>query len=545
MRILMAAFVTTMLVPVAALAQERVAPPPPMMMDAPAQQNMDRVLAPAGDLPQIEAIPVQEILTEPVVPDAPKKVKKSADGKKQKASMAGRADNETAVTLDQLLGVGGAQGELMSLEDALLLAYRTNPNLGAARAAVKSTYEQLPQALSGWLPRLDATAGVDYKRASPDPGSTADGTEKTAGVTLTQPLYRGGKTSASIRAARALIDAQLATLATTERQVLYRTGAAYMDVLRAEAALKVNEKNRAVIARQLTATRDRFQAGDLTRTDVAQAEFRLAAAEADVTAAKGDAQSARAVFEQLVGTAPQKLSLPNFDFAFPKDKDDAVHFAEIYNPDVIAAQARQLAAKENVDVVFADMLPEVSINAGANMLRGAASNVYDELDSSSVGVALKMPLYQGGATRSRVRAAKYTANELQLKVLDAVRTARAETVRAWEDLIAAQSEMTSRLAQVRAAEIARTGVRREADVGERTILDALDADLEVRDAQISLITAKRNEVVARFALASAMGLLVPGNVGIDQVAFDFDAYARGAPLRIFTNGIEAEGVDTP
>jgi outer membrane protein TolC len=154
-----------------------------------------------------------------------------------------------------------------------------------------------------------------------------------------------------------------------------------------------------------------------------------------------------------------------------------------------------------------------------------------------------MPLYEGGAVRSRVREAKYGANQSYLNVLAARRAAREEAVRAWENLAAARAELTSRSAQVRAAEIARNGVRQEAEFGERTTLDALDADRDVRDAQIALITAKRNEVVAQFALASALGMLLPGNVGIEQPVFDFDSYAKGAAGRILSTGIDVEGED--
>lgn len=454
-----------------------------------------------------------------------------------------KTDRETDLIADLVTDISSVPD--VTLTDALRETYIQNPTLRAARAQVKTTFEQLPQALAFWQPMVNANAGVEYSSTGIDPGRGQDGVEKSVGVTLEQPLYRGGRTQAGTRAAQATIDAQLATLATIERGILFATAQTYMDLLRDQATVRVNEKNRDVIARQLRATQDRFRVGDLTRTDVSQSEFRLAQAEADVTTSIGTLRSTRALFEQLVGRQPGKLSLPRPVFKFPATIDDATSMAETYNPDVIVAMARHFAAKENIDQVYGELLPEVSLGAGVSAAYDPSSSILDERRSGSIGITASMPLYEGGAIRSRVREAKYTANELALRVIEARRAAREETVRAWESLNAARAELKSRGAQVRAAEVARSGVRQEADLGERTILDALDADLEVRDAQISLIVAKRNEVVAQFALASAMGLLVPGNVGIKDPVADLSAYATGMSGRILSLSIEPEAENAP
>jgi outer membrane protein len=180
------------------------------------------------------------------------------------------------------------------------------------------------------------------------------------------------------------------------------------------------------------------------------------------------------------------------------------------------------------------------LDAGYSTTRDAIATGQDRSDGATMGVRLSMPLYEGGAVRARVREAKYTANENYMRILEARRAAREEAVRAWENRLAAQAELVSRQSQVRAAEIARRGVRQEADLGQRTILDALDADLEVRDAQIALIAAKRNEIVADYALASSLGLLLPGNVGIDTAALNTDRYGfrlLGSP---FSTAVDTE-----
>ncbi len=439
---------------------------------------------------------------------------------------------------------GFVKVDAMPFGAVLREAYLFNPDLRATRAATKAVFEQLPQATAYFQPRVNATGDITYSSTDTDTSIESSGTEKTAGVDLTQSLWRGGRTMAQIRGADARIDAQLAQLADTERTVLFNAAQAYMDVLKAGATVRVNEKNRDVIARQLQATKDRFRVGDVTRTDVAQSEFRLAQAEADLTSATGAFRSARAVFEQVVGVpAPDHLDTPQSLFSLPATQDEAITASEMYHPDVIAAKARERAAKSDIDVEAGALLPDVSLNAGVSATRGAISSLYDESETGRVGVSLSMPLYEGGAIRSRVRAAKYTANELYLKILSARRAAREETVRAWENLVSARAEYVSRQAQVRAATIARDGVRQEAELGQRTILDSLDADLELRDAEIAEITADRNRVVAEFALASAIGQLVPGNVGIEEQVFDPSDVRNRTLTSVLSTGIEKEPED--
>lgn len=436
------------------------------------------------------------------------------------------------------------ESDAMPFSAVLREAYLFNPDLRSMRAATKAVFEQLPQATSYLQPQINATGDVTYSNTTTDTSVHSKGTEKTIGLNLEQPLYRGGRTIAQIRMADARIDAQLATLADTERTILFNAAQAYMDVLKSSATVRVNEKNRDVIARQLQATKDRFRVGDVTRTDVAQSEFRLAQAEADLTSATGAYRSARAVFEQIVGVpAPDHLDVPESLFVLPDTQDAAITASELYHPGVIAAKARERAARSNIDVETGALLPDVSLNAGVSATRGAITSSYDESDTGRVGVSLSMPLYEGGATRSRVRAAKYTANELYLKILSARRAAREETVRAFENLAAARAEYRSRQSQVHAATIARDGVRQEAELGQRTILDALDADLELRDAEIAEITAQRNQVVAEFALASAIGQLVPGNVGIEEQVFDPNDIRHRALTSVLSTDIEKEPED--
>jgi outer membrane protein len=535
------ALTVLMVVPMAfAQAQSGEAPPPPNLMD-----DLGSSIVPSMPPEEPVITPSTPVPVEPTITTAPieieKPVVKVAKKKKTKSAKTAEVKPVEESVIDTLIAdVAMPNVPDMPLTDALREAYLNNPTLRAARADVKRVAEAVPQALASWQPNVNATGTVEYGRTSNDPGSTSDGVEKTAGVDVNQPLYRGGRTLAGTRAAEALIDAQLAYLATTERSILFATAQAYMDLVKDEASVKVNERNRDVIDRQLTATRDRFRVGDVTRTDVAQSEFRLAQAEADLTTSIGALRSSRALFEQLVGQPAGKLWLPEAMFKYPASVDDAVTMAETYNPDVIAAMAKYQAARENVDVIYGELLPTLSAVAGTSYTMDPVSSSVDNRTSSNVGLRLTMPLYEGGAVRSRVREAKYSANELSIRILESRRAAREEAVRSWETLSAAGAELISRESQVRAAQIARDGVRQEADVGERTILDALDADREVRDAEIALITAKRNHVVAQFALASSLGLLVPGNVGVDQPIFDFNAYRKNLPEHMLSLSIDED-----
>ncbi len=409
----------------------------------------------------------------------------------------------------------------MDLKDILRESYQKNPSILAARASLKAVMKNKGIAQSGYLPKVDVNGSVTYSDQEVEGGggtnqnfSNGGGTTtaKSAGVELDQPLFRGGTTFAELRRADELINAARADLRSVERQILFLTAQAYMDVLRDEALVKLNENNKKLVARQLKATRDRYDVGDLTRTDVSQSEFRLARADADLTTAKGNLRVSRARFEQLVGFQPEGLKLPKIDFDLPKDVELAAQIAEKNNPDVHGAMFTHNAALEQISSVRGELLPQISLRGDATKTFDPQPGFYDEAREQSIGVVASMPLYEGGAIRSRVKQAREIANQRLIEINEAERSAREESTAAFENLAAAVAEIQSREVQVESAEIAQNGVRQEAELGDRTILDALDADQEVLDAQTSFINAKRNEIVAQFALASALGLLNAENM---------------------------------
>ncbi|MBU0799514.1 MAG: TolC family outer membrane protein, partial [Alphaproteobacteria bacterium] len=421
-------------------------------------------------------------------------------------------------------------GDFQRLEDVLRASYIDNPTLRAARSEMKATHERLPQAQAGWKPTLAGEAAVTWADIDQSPAAVVgggDGTTSTqVGLSATQPLYRGGRTVAAVDGAENLINAQRAILNATEQRIMRDVATAYMDVVRDQAVLELRTNNKAVIERQLEATSDRFEVGELTRTDVSQAEARLAGAEADRTRAVGNLRTSRSIYRQLTGMEAGALGYPQLAFNIPPTLDSAMKVAEADNPAVVASRFRHKASQSDIKGIFGELLPLVQLFASWDKEYDPQPGILDEVTTSAIGVNATVPFYSGGATRSRVREAKYIANQRMITIQETVRQAVQEAVANWESLAAAKAEITSREAQVAAAAIAREGVYQEAELGSRTILDTLDADQEYLDAQVALVTARRNETVATFFLASTLGLLTPKTLGFSEIAADHDAHLK-------------------
>lgn len=395
---------------------------------------------------------------------------------------------------------------VQTLSGVLKQTWETSPSLMAARSAQKAIEESLPQAQAGWKPRLDADASVT--RSDPAGSALDANTAKDAGLSVTQPLYRGGRTVAEIRAANNAIKAGAARLALSEQSVLLGAATAYMDVVRDQALVDLGEQNKSVIEKQLKASEARFQVGDVTRTDVSQAKARLAQAQADLIAARGNFRISRAAFFQVTGQNPERLELrPKIVLPLPPTLEESIAMAETKNPGIQAARYDYRASDDNKDAVLGELMPEVS--AFGSVTRDWDGRSADGT-STAVGVRASMPLYEAGSVRSRLRQARHTVDQKNMTLASARRLAREDIVTGWENLQAARAEIDSRRAQVGAATLARDGVHQEAEVGARTILDALDADRELLNAQVALVTAERNEIVAQFSLGAALGLLGAG-----------------------------------
>lgn len=422
-----------------------------------------------------------------------------------------------------------------TLTEALASAYRTNPNLEAARRELGAVNERVPQALSGWRPTVTVSGQAGARHEDSDFGSGASAGQRGAGVgagagadtrtpwrtalRVTQPLYRGGTTIAATDRAEFQVQAQRARLTSTEQDILFRAAQAYMNVWRDQAVLRLNRNNVERLRRQLEATQDRFEVGEVTRTDVAQAESRLARAIADQTDAEGNLNASRAVYKEVIGHLPEQLEQPPQPDGLPSTLEGAVSQARAQNPSAVAAGFAEQAARERTREIAGELLPQADL---VGELSHAEEQVGEDstTDTAELRAELTIPLYQQGRVFSQVREAKQTANQRRLDLRAARNTAEQRAVSAWESLQAARAQIESLEEQVRAAEIALEGVRQEAQVGARTVLDVLDAEQELLNAQVSLVRAQRDEIVASYDVLAAVGKLNAEAIGLPVKVFD-------------------------
>lgn len=426
------------------------------------------------------------------------------------------------------LAVTPASGQ--TLQEALALAYSNNPTLQAARAALRATDENVPQALAGWRPtvQLSANAGIAEGRArsiGPTGPVTRDIDRTPAGLaaTVVQPLFRGGRTVAQVQRAENQVLAARARLLATEQAVLRDTVAAYVAVIRDQEEVRLNRNNVSVLQRQLQATNERFRVGEITRTDVAQSESRLAGARAQLADVEGRLQNSRALFARLVGQQPGRLTAPQPLRAPVNTAEEARRVAMANNPAVVAALFDEAAGRSFIDVQMSALLPQANLQAQA-FRNDNAAQPGTRATGQQITATITVPLFQGGAEYSAVRQARQDAQRLRQVIDEQRRLAAQQANEAWESLLATRATVASVRAQINAAEIALDGVRREAVVGNRTTLDVLNAEQELLNARVALVRALANQVTASHALAAAVGRLTARDLRLPVTAYDMEAY---------------------
>jgi outer membrane protein len=422
------------------------------------------------------------------------------------------------------LPTGPASAE--TLLDALSSAYQYNPRLDAERARLRATDETVAQAMSGYRPRVDFQADVnmvDTKTTpSPDPPGGSEGTMHPYGYRFdaTQPLFRGGQTYFQVSETEANVRAGRETLRDVEQQVLLEAVTAYMDVLRDQAIVRLRENNVTVLSKELKATQDRFAVGEVTKTDVAQAQARRAGAVSQLDLAKADLKGSRARFEQVIGHPPSELIEPTeFNAGLPNSLNDAKGVGTHGHPRVVAALYREQSARHAVDRIRGQLLPQLQLEASFADRFDPTRRV-DEVETTTVTGRLNMPIYEGGEIYSQVRQAKHTHISTIQEIEQERAAIEAEVVTRWSQLMAVRAQLESDNAQVTANSTALAGVREEERVGQRTLLDVLNAEQELLDSQVQLATTKRNLVVAAYALRSAIGQLDVATVGAASTVYD-------------------------
>lgn len=431
----------------------------------------------------------------------------------------------TGLMAGLLAGTANAQ----TLEDALVKAYQGNPTLKSERARLRATNEGVPQALSGWRPTVEVSGSYGFARSN----ASSTGGRKvgevreplTGSLTISQSLYRGGRTAAATDQAENNVKADRARLADAEQTVLLSVVTAYADVVRDQAEIELNISNERVLQRQLEATGDRFRVGEVTRTDVSQAESRLARARADRIASEGSLTDARAAYENAVGEVPTLLKPAEPLDKLPGSLSDAIELAKRNNFAVRQARSIERSAQNGVRSIVGELLPNLSLNGALESSRETA-NDRNESEDISLIARVTMPLYASGSVTSRVRAAKQTVSQRREEYNQAVRTAVEAATDAWQTVQTARAQIQAFSAAVKAAEIALEGVREEANVGSRTVLDVLDAEQELLDARVQLVRAMRDELVATYQLRQAVGEGTAEKLGLPVALYNVEKHYR-------------------
>ncbi len=433
--------------------------------------------------------------------------------------------------------LAGSSSQAQTLTQALAEAYNNNPQLLAQRALLRATDEQVPQALSFWRPTVNFTGQVGIATSSLESPGLPVGTNSRRLHEITrpdalifqanQPIYRGGRTEAQTRQAINTVELTRAQTLAVETTVFQSVAQAYLDVVRDQALVEVDRNNVEVLRKQLEATQDRFRVGEVTRTDVAQAESSLAQAQGTLVNQQGFLENSRAEYVRAIGHTPGRLTLPRDRPVLPATREEALSLAANNNFNVISATFAELAARDNIDVVRGQLLPQISVVG--NLTRSYDSSVTQKgflLNSAQVMAQLTMPLYEGGAIYSQTRQAQQTVGQRRSQVDDQRRAAVQTATQFWSTLQAARASISSFAAAVRAAQIALEGTQQEALVGTRTVLDVLIANQQLLTTQSQLVTAQHDAALAEFNLAAAVGRLIAPELKLPVRLYDMERHYK-------------------
>ncbi|MDF7674764.1 TolC family outer membrane protein [Acetobacteraceae bacterium ESL0709] len=444
-----------------------------------------------------------------------------------------------------------------TLRQAMATAYLTNPQLREARAQLRSVDEQLPAAQSGWRPTIQGTGGLTYYSGSndsvstqsyPDPttgkinsipfhsGQNYSAPGYTTGVTVTQPIYQGGRTMAATRQARNQIMAQRARLISTEQTVLLAVANAYISLVQDEQLLQISMNNERVLRQQLNATNKRFRLGELSRTDVAQAQGALATAEAQRQQAEGVVQQAQAAYVQAVGIpAPPSLQAPQALVLPVKNEKEVIYQAVHNNPDVIAALFDEAQHKDSVSVQMAAILPKISAELGYQKTHNQGSS-HSNSENKYAELAFQIPLYQGGSEYAAVRQARQNAEAAHHEVNMQRRSALQKGSAGWQQMMASKESIESNKVAVSADIAALAGVERQAILGTSSTLEVLQQQQTLLLAQQTLIQSIASYVYNSYATAAAIGRLTAIDLKLNVPLYDEKAYFDAVKGRIWGTG---------
>jgi outer membrane protein len=437
-----------------------------------------------------------------------------------------------------ILAMSATSANAQTLTDALAEAYNTNPQLLAQRALLRATDEQVPQALSFWRPTVNFAGQMGGTRSSfvtpsnglPTPGGLSTYStffSNSLNLQVSQPVYRGGRTVAQTRQAINTVESTRAQTLAVETSVFQAVAMAYLDVVRDQELVDVDRNNVEVLRKQLEATQDRFRVGEVTRTDVAQAEASLAQAQGTLVTQEGVLEQSRAEYVRAVGHPPGRLTLPRERPVLPATLEEAISLAANNNFSVISAVFAELAARDNIDVVRGQLLPQISLVGVLNRSFAPSVTLKSSLEeSASITAQMTMPLYEGGAIYSQTRQAQQTVGQRRSQVDDTRRAAVQTATQFWATLQAGRASIKSFSAAVRAAQIALAGVQQQALVGTSTTLDVLIQNQTLLTTQSQLVTAEHDTALAEFNLAGAVGRLIAPELKLPVKLYDMEQHYK-------------------
>ena len=433
-----------------------------------------------------------------------------------------------------------------TINEALSSAYQNNPQLLAEQARLRATDEGLAQAQSSFRPNISLNAEVGSQKTDTRPGALSDGRSSPYGysVTLNQPLFRGFRTVNGVRAAKADISAGRAALRNTEQLVLRDAVTVYMNVVRDKAIVQLRQNNLRVLTKQYDGTFERFSVGEVTQTDLSQAKARRSRAVSDLSLAKANYNTSLAEYQRVIGKRPGRVGRPSSIVKYlPHSQSKASIIGLNEHPQLEAAYAIEKSARYNLDVIKGERLPEVNLEMqyGQNFDQSPST---DRRDTGTVFARARVPLYQSGALYSRIRQAKQIVLQRRAEIQQTRLQVRASIISAWGQMIAVRAQIQANKVAVRANRKALSGVKDEEKVGQRTILDVLDAEQELLNSLVTLVTSERDLVVAEYNLLAAIGRLSVSTLPITNIIYDVEENYRYVNRRWRGGDINAPELDS-
>jgi outer membrane protein len=421
-----------------------------------------------------------------------------------------------------MVSMGAEAAKAETLAEALAAAYLFNPTLKAARAQLRATDEEVAVAKSGFRPTITGDIQHSYQYVDTQPPSQAEGDSypRSYSLTLNQPIFRGFQTINAVKGAEALVEAGREDLRSSEQTVLLDAITSYVNVVRDAALLELQLNNLRVLTEQQRATKERFDVGEVTRTDVAQSQASTATAESSVSSARATLQASRATYTQLIGHAPGSLRDPGpARRLVPKSLQEALGHGESENPTILGAIFRERAQDHIVKQTKGQLLPSVDLQASLTRSIDSGGGA-DKIDTATVTGRVSIPIYEAGDVSAQIRENIETRSQLRHLIDEARESVRANVTSAWGTLVSARALITSGSASVDANNVALAGVREEEKVGQRTVLDVLNAEQTLLNAQVLLTTSRRDLVVASYSLLSTLGRISAYDLELQVEQYD-------------------------